>query len=432
MNRIFTSIAASLFFLGGASIPSPAKSCLPVPFTPGPFKVSCDTFKSPDWNETFYMFHPDPDTASPLLLLCPAFNVEGPHEYFELIEHLAGRGNHVLFVPVRKSTLTRNKIRAYDLGEKGIIAAVQRWPGIDTARIGVIGHGFGGGAVPALTRALRLRGWGDRGTFMYIMSPWYLYSIDERLMAAFPEKVNLVVQTFADDRLNDPKIAIDIFSIIGIPADRKLYLTTNGIETGGCRIRADFTTPFGDQSVTDEWNMLDLQAICRPIDATLRRTFADEPDSFAKRVERDIAPDDKTPVNFKSVLAVVDTPASHLPRGIWVNQWGSPRNPRNDANIIRKARKTYFRGEIKKMEQLANLTVETVRTRKESFVSDEEANPIGSGFGSDGLYDVHTERFAHPSTKGDTVSFFCPDDSGGPFPVIFFLHGYNNGNPDFY
>jgi hypothetical protein len=420
-----------------------AMPCPPALATPGfgidgSYTMVADTFESAEWKKTFYFFRPDCDSAFPLLLLCPGFNADGPREYEELIRHWVSRGNSVLYVPARRATLTRNKLVKYDLGMSGICEAVHGWKQADTTRVGIIGHGYGGGATPALMRLLRLRKWGEQGAFMYIMSPWYLYAIEKRAMAAFPPGVNLVVQTFENDRLNDPRIAADIYSIIGIPPAKKLLFRTGDFITDTSRYKADFTAPFGDHAFLDSWNPLDVYAIARVIDAAALFSFtSDRPvrrTSFNHAI-RGVLTIDTSAVHVKKpFLKVIDNPRKDLPRGIWVNQWNSPRNPRLDASVIRKGRKIYFRFQAKKIQQLTRYLVKEV----EANVKDEELdsvlalNPIDSGFGADGTLGVKVKTFPNPVDSAMTVSLYYPDSALRQRPVILFLHGYNNGKTEYF
>ena len=397
-----------------------------------------DTFRSPQWNKTFYFFGPRSDTSCPLLLFCGAFNVEGPHDYEELIAHLVGRGACVLYVPARRATLTRNKLVTYDLGMGGIVTAVQHWRQIDTSRIGVIGHGFGGGAAPALMRRLRLKKWGEMGALLYIMSPWYLYSINKREMTSFPSGVNLVVQSFDGDRLNDPEIGADIFETLLIPAGRKAYIRTGDYVKGTERLRADFTTPLGDHSVTDSWNVLDeygvIPMIDRAVDFTFNRDSAAVYGTLGAAMDRQITIDSVALHADRPLIVRIDRPLEHLPKGVWINQWNSPRNPRIDANVIRKGRKTFFRYKAKKVQQVTRYITREVRAKvsKDGFEDDGMVNPIDSGFGADGTRGVKVAAFPNPVDSAMTVSFFYPDSAAVRRPLVLFLHGYNNWKTEYF
>jgi acetyl esterase/lipase len=399
------------------------------------FTVVSESFRSPKWKKRFYLFRPDYDSIFPLLLFCPAFNAPLPGDYEELIRHLAGNGHSVLYMPARRTSLTRNKLVTYDLGMGGIYYAVNHWKGIDTTRIGIIGHGFGGGAAPALMRRLRGHKWGESGAFMYIMSPWYLFSIEKHGMENYPAGVNLVVQIFENDRLNDPRIAADIFNVIGIPAKNKCFLMTQGLVAGSLRVRADFSTPFGDRPPFESLDRLDTLAVWNGIDASIRATFQSDSLSFRASVVKAADASNRALPAGHAVLTEVDTSSKKRPEGIWVNQWNSPRNPRLDANIIRKSRKTYFRHKAKKIKQVSRYLAKKAKagiTSSADTLTDTIQNPIDSGFGADGPYSIICRRFPSPRNTKDTVSFFVPDPAAHPLPVILFLHGYNNGKTEYF
>jgi acetyl esterase/lipase len=397
-----------------------------------------DTFQSPDWKKDFYYYAPKGDSVTPLILFGGALNAGGPHEYEELIVHLVGRGNSVLYAPARRATLTRNKLVKYDLGMSGITEAVHHWKQIDTSRIAVIGHGFGGGAAPALMRMVRLKKWGEKGALLYILAPWYLYSIDKREMQAFPKGVTLVVQSFERDYLNDPHIAADIFSLLGVPADKKVYLRTGDFNNGGQRIRADFTAPMGDNSVTDAWNNLDRYGVVRMVDCAFDYAFnrdtAKTYQSLGAMIDAVTGTDSAALHLNRPFITRFDRPLDSLPRGIWINQWNSPRNPRLDANIIRKGRKTYFRYRAKRMRQVTRYLAKEVKATlgRDDTTDIDVINPIDSGFGADGTFKVAVKHFPNPVEASMSVSFFYPDRAPGHRPLILFLHGYNNGDTAYF
>jgi hypothetical protein len=86
---------------------------------------------------------------------------------------------------------------------KTISDVIRSFKSIDTSRVMIIGHGFGAGAVPSLMKGLREKGWGNRGAVMYLMSPWYLYSINEREMSSYPDSVSMIVEVFRMIITND-------------------------------------------------------------------------------------------------------------------------------------------------------------------------------------------------------------------------------------
>ena len=231
--------------------------------------VVVDTFQGKEWNEKVYLFRPaETKEKLPCVIFCHKYGASKPEEYETLLNHCASRGLAVFYIPARKLSFTRNAITKYDFGIKGIEEIVAKYSSIiDTARVGIIGHGFGGGAVPVLTKVLKSKGWGSHGTFMYILSPWYLYSIDERQMHAFPKDVKLVVQSYEDDNYNDPRIASDIYSIIGIPEVNKRYIMMYSDRHGNCDLVADYTTAQSDKAEFGETNGLDYYGTFRIIDA---------------------------------------------------------------------------------------------------------------------------------------------------------------------
>jgi hypothetical protein len=280
----------------------------------------------------------------PLVIICRSFGIDA-NEYEELIVHLVNKNCFVLYAPSRRISFTRNKIIDYDFGVDGIIEAVKRFPQIDTTRVGVIGHGFGAGAVPSLMRKLRANSWGNDGAFMYLMSPWYLYSINERDMVSFPQDVSMVVQIFQDDRYNDPRIAADIFNISGIPSSNKSFIIVPTDTIGPVRYKADYVTPLGNNSEFGQFDALDSLAIFRIADSLIAGSFYDDTISCklldGEGAFRELHMRSRFVGDSVPPLITSDSPFVHISNrmGVYLNQWNSTRNPRIDANTFRKSRK---------------------------------------------------------------------------------------------
>ncbi len=270
------------------------------------------------------------------------------------------------------------------------------------------------------------------------MAPWYLYAIDKRQMRGFPKGVTLVVQSFEDDRLNDPHIAADIFAQLSVPSERKVYLRTESFKRDREQFRADFTSPMGDHSATDAWNLLDTYGIVRIIDRAMEYTFNKDTmaayPSLGAMIDRTTASDTSTVKVNRRFITRLERPLDSLPRGLWINQWNSPRNPRLDANKIRKGRKTYFRYRAKRMRQVTRYLTKEVKATvgKDDTTDIDMINPIDSGFGADGPFKVAVENFPNPLDASMSVSFFYPDSAPGRRPLLLFLHGYNNGDTAYF
>jgi hypothetical protein len=93
------------------------------------------------------------------------------------------------------------------------------------------------------------------------MSPWYLYSVDERQLSAYPDSVSMLVEVFENDNYNDPMIAADLFNQIGIPDSQKAFMIVRSDNVGSRKSVADYLLPLGDQSFLGKCDYLDTLAI---------------------------------------------------------------------------------------------------------------------------------------------------------------------------
>ena len=242
--------------------------------TAGPFSVSVETVASPLYlgrNVSVYL----PTEATepvPTLFFAHGFDGGFPVYYDGLLHHLASRGYAVVFSPY--TSLGTDQTLRYAQLFAGFNAAASAFSTqLDTSRVGFIGHSYGAGANPWLAqRGLNLEGWGTNGAFMYSMAPWYSYLIDQQTLDQFPSHVQLVTQVFDDDRVNDHRMAIDVFDSINIAPDNKDYVTLRSDTNGKTSLLADHFVPLGATG-SAQINRLDTAGIYRLIDALADSTF---------------------------------------------------------------------------------------------------------------------------------------------------------------
>jgi hypothetical protein len=269
------------------------------------------------------------------------------------------------------------------------------------------------------------------------MSPWYLYSINERDMVSFPQDVSMVVQIFQDDRYNDPRIAADIFNISGIPSSNKSFIIVPTDTIGPVRYKADYVTPLGNNSEFGQFDALDSLAIFRIADSLIAGSFYDDTIS-CKLIDgegafRELHMRSRFVGDSVPPLITTDSPFVHISNrmGVYLNQWNSTRNPRIDANTFRKSRKIYLQHKSKKIKQVSKYLVKTAIASNDD-VESEIVNPIDNGFGSDGTFTLRAESFPSPLLQDNVVSVYLPDSIDKPVPLIVFMHGYNGGDPDYF
>jgi pimeloyl-ACP methyl ester carboxylesterase len=208
--------------------------------SPGPYAVDVERFASPLFlGRQVSVYMPTGLTEpAPTIFFAHGYGGDLPAIYDSLLGNLASQGYGVVFSPFNSAALTETT--RYAQMFSGFSAAIDRFSSeLDSTRVGFIGHSYGGGALPALAwEGLVEEGWGSNGSFMYSLAPWYSYGISQEQLEQFPD-TNMVMQIFDDDRVNDHRMAIDIYRNINIPESDKAFLTVYSDERDGTLLEAD-------------------------------------------------------------------------------------------------------------------------------------------------------------------------------------------------
>jgi len=198
---------------------------------------------------------------------------------------------------------------------------------LDSTRTGFVGHSYGASATPAMAwRGIVEEGWGANGAFLFMMAPWYAFEITAGQLESFPAGVKLIVQSYDEDTLVDPRMGMDMFTHFSIPDSEKDYITLFSDAHEGYTLEAGHNTPTsGDE------DGLDYYGVYRLLDALADYTFTGNND--AKRIalgggdaeQRFMgAWPDETPVRE---LAVTDRPIPSHPMSDYFWTWDNPINP---------------------------------------------------------------------------------------------------------
>lgn len=304
----------------------------------GPFGVNVQTFASPLLpGSDVSVFLPDGAVGPvPTILFAHGFNGEETDAYLGLLNNLTSQGYGVVFSPY--TNIGANQSLRYLQMGAGFKKAFADFPAqLDSSRIGVVGHSLGGGAVPALTyQGIVDEGWGSNAAFMFAMAPWYSYEISQQQLETFPDHVKMVMQIYDDDRINDHRMAIDIFENINIPDSEKDFITVFSDTNDGMTQDANHFTPNGGApSGLTDFDGLDFYGIHRQLDALADYTFNGSLEG--KNVALGNGSDeqifmgnwpDGTP---HTPLSVTDDPVPQYPESEFVFKWSTPilrTNPR--------------------------------------------------------------------------------------------------------
>lgn len=246
----------------------------------GLFMAQIDTIANPLVPDCpSYLFRPAGAVLpAPCVVLLHGYTGQ-EYRFFEpYISHLVSRGLVVVYptfpvLPVASAPrVVEEKITIL---KSGIAACFAIGKGtIDTSKLGVIGHSFGGGSALAISWHLfNDKGWGATGAFMLITAPWYCHGISQEQMQSFPKHVKLVVMVFDDDRINDHQMAADIFNNLNVPSDSKRYFTLMSDEVAGMPMNADHFVPYGTFYIYGQENLLDYYGLYRIGDALSSYVF---------------------------------------------------------------------------------------------------------------------------------------------------------------
>ncbi|PTY05791.1 hypothetical protein DB347_15665 [Opitutaceae bacterium EW11] len=244
----------------------------------GAYAVRTDTFPNADWpGHDITVVHPvDAPGRRPTWFFAHGFGGGDPANYSEFLQHLASHGSVAVYVPYPASEGGQPD-EVYAILNRGFVAAADRFSDlIDTSRVGFAGHSYGGGAVPGLAlRAVRERGWGANGLALFILAPWYSFSLTDADLASFPANTQAVVEVYEDDTMNDHRMAIDLFTHFNIPAENKDFLMLRSDRIDGYNYAANHRVPTGAArpGSASAFNALDAWGVLRIAQALTASAF---------------------------------------------------------------------------------------------------------------------------------------------------------------
>jgi len=413
----------------------------------GPYSVICDSIinEKDDDDVSIFIFRPEQKKdLSPVIILCHQFGNRSPENYYSLIYHLVSKGFIVFYPSSFVIGINRNRTGSFRVSLENIEHAVKKVSHyVDTTRIGFVGHGTGAGAIPALARKCGFdKKWGKNGLFLYISSPWYMYSFDKRHLETFPDSANMIIQVFENDYVNDPQIAIDIFKRLKIPRINKRFFIMYDDKNERCKLKTSFSIPEGSIITPDSTDFIDTYAIYRVIDALADYSFLKDTNAynfaFGKPGEHYYSMGKWSDGKNVKPMTVTDSPYVNLiDRNMYINPWLSTRNPQLEESDFKTSRKILRNYRKKTVQSITTFITAEIKNKNEnSFYVDSLENPITNDFGCDGSYKMQSDTVEIPYESKERVSdkmpvfFFTPAGLRTPSPVIIFIHGYIGQNPD--
>jgi hypothetical protein len=198
-------------------------------------------------------------------LVLPAGQGHLPLGYPDLVRFALGKGWSVVFVPYPNTTAISHHDR-YEVLWQGLQAAVNdpaAGARIDTGRIAIFGHSFGGGAVSWLAwQATAVSGWGGEGACAMICAPWFAFRMTPERFAALPPSLAVLTQVYDQDTTNDHAMAIEIYRALPQAPERRDYV----LVSDGVGPPADHAVPTSG-GPNGELDAMDWYAVYRPLEA---------------------------------------------------------------------------------------------------------------------------------------------------------------------
>lgn len=291
----------------------------------GTYSVARVAFPSPLYKgKDVEIFYPkQSDGPCPVIFYCHPFGGEKSSFNINLFSFIAKKGYAVVFAPY--PTFGGSVDDRYNTLWQSFKAAVSKYPNfIDSKRVGFMGHSFGGGAAFSLAyKGFVDEGWGEKGRFLFVQAEWYSYQISQKQLQAFPPNTKLITQVYDEDKVNDHRMAIDMFQNINVPNSEKDFVLVRKSVVRGYNYTAEHNLP----STRLSCDAYDYYVVYRLLDALMDYSF--NGNAAAKKValgngcpEQVVMPDGLVP------LYVTDSPVAAYPQGRYRFRWNNVQNPR--------------------------------------------------------------------------------------------------------
>lgn len=292
----------------------------------GIYSVSVESFSNPYYpEENIRIYHPtEIATPVPTLFYCHGYGGYLPAHAAGLFNFIAQKGYAIVFVPYQTTGVTVEN-RYQNLAEGFRKAARDYAAIIDTNKVGVLGHSFGGGASFGTSYTLFTENnWGSSGRFIHSSAPWYLYGITPEELHAFPSDTKLIVEVYDNDSSNDHRMAADAFININIPNSEKDFIKVYADTIDDYIYTALHNTP----TTYVDFDAYDYYAYYRLLDALCDYTFNGNEAGKEVALGNGSGSQINMPSGLKN-LEQTDTPTVSYPEDIYTFPCSSVANPRN-------------------------------------------------------------------------------------------------------
>jgi hypothetical protein len=252
-----TSFAASAAPVGVASQPGQTTHGFG---SNGRCSQTSTVLNNPKWpSEKVYVYLPKGPASAPTggtcggskrptVVLAHGTSESDPTTFAALVTHLVSNGNVVVYpTHTMEASDKQSNVNAYYAVRDGMVAAVATTPRIDTSRMGIWGHSFGGGMVPYLVQQVAARGWASASLWMSIVAQadTLLVTKPGTRTITVPAWTRSMTVSMEDDEDADNRLGIDVFESLNLPYPQKVYVRLNSDAHGQPPIVAEHTAAAG-------------------------------------------------------------------------------------------------------------------------------------------------------------------------------------------
>jgi hypothetical protein len=389
-----------------------------------------DTIRDSNTAVSSFCFIPQNcQSKMPVIFFLHGINETEYRTYSGLIDHIVSQGYILIYAPYKTVPLNNRQNDVYESLCTRFTSAVRKHLLlIDTSKTGYVSHSFGAGATPYVSYKLRtINKWGIDGTFLYLMAPWYPCVITKKELAQYPSDVNMLMQVYDNDVVNDPRIARGIYNLIGIAAENKRCMTIFSDSVPSYTITADHDFPC---KKGNEMTIFHKNGLLRSFDFLSALTFMN--DTLARHT---LFPHQDTAsivlaqwrfgMNVRPALLSRNVPIFH-PQKTYYNFWDHLINPINEFNTHFNSPKPVFftmRSTIRNyMQTLTNNKTKKPHTKELTYVIPD------TSYGSDGPYFSDKQIIPNPRIRTRSVKIYQPVNRTGLSPVIFMSHSFLTAN----
>jgi len=248
-----------------------------------PGKSSYITYQKAHHGYSMMVYAPVSEQPVPVILFTHAFFGHNYQIYHSLMEHVASWGYAFAFVPYRKGELNKDaeerRVRYADVWEGFDDIMTTLTDVIDTNKVVVAGHSYGGGAAASLSvKLFSETGWGQKAGGIAYFCPGYMEDIDQDELEALPADLQLMAQVYEVDTVTDAGMAWDFYEHSGIADSNKLFLVVESDTVDGYEYLANHYVPLqiGPNQYFDAY---DYYAVFRPLNAFLLSVFEKDADA---------------------------------------------------------------------------------------------------------------------------------------------------------